>query len=112
MSGRVLGTVLASMLLALVAAQPARGAGCQAEIEKFCKDERGTTAKCLRAHQSELSDECKAHLAFFERMPSCLSDAARLCPSEKPSGPAVIKCLRGRQTDLSDDCRKEIGQIR
>jgi len=97
--------------IALLSARPAGAGGCQAEADNLCKGQKPLVA-CLRAHKSELSDECSAYLAFFEQIPSCLSDAAKLCPSDKPSGAGVIACLRGRQSDLSDDCRKEIGKLR
>ena len=97
--------------LALFCAEPARAGGCQAEAEKLCKDEKPVFA-CLKEHKSELSAECAAYLSLFERIPSCVSDAVKLCPSDKPSGAGVIACLRGRQSDLSDDCRKEIGNLR
>jgi cysteine rich repeat protein len=38
-------------------------AACNAEIEKFCKDTppvRGGIQRCLKNHQAELSDGCKA----------------------------------------------------
>lgn len=105
----VSGFVLSILLL--LQAPSALGAGCQDEMEKLCKGQR-PVVDCLRKHQSDLSAECSAYLAFFEQIPSCLADASRLCPTDKPSGAGVIACLRGRQSDLSDDCRKEIGKIR
>ena len=98
-------------VLGLMLASPVHAAGCQEEIDKYCKD-KSPVAECLRSHEAHLSDECNAYLKFFERMPNCLSDARKLCPTDKPSGPGVIACLRNRQTDLSDDCRTEIGHIR
>jgi hypothetical protein len=95
----------------LTSAASARAAGCQTEIEKLCKDQTPIMT-CLRAHEKDLSKECDAYLRFFERMPSCVADARRLCPTKKPSGAKIIACLRGRQTDLSEDCRKEIGNMR
>ncbi len=95
----------------LAAARPAAAAGCQTDVEKLCKNEKAIVT-CLQSHKADLSAECSAYLAFFEQIPSCLVDAQRLCPSDKPSGAGVIACLRGRQSDLSDDCRKEIGKLR
>lgn len=111
--GNLRTLVLAGLvsILTMVGAQSARAAGCQAEVEKFCKGQKPIMA-CLRAHDADLSAECNAYLRFFEQMPSCVSDAARLCKTKKPSGAAVIACLRGRQTDLSEECRKEIGKLR
>lgn len=108
---RVLFSGCAAALLLLTAAPPASAGGCQAEIDKLCKGQT-PIMNCLRQHQSELSPECSAYLAFFEQIPSCVSDARHLCPTEKPSGAGVIACLRGRQSDLSDDCRREIGKLR
>lgn len=108
--GSLFSGLAVSILLAVIV-RPAAGAGCQAEAEKLCKDQR-PLMKCLREHQADLSPGCSAYLAFFEQIPSCVSDAQRLCPTDKPSGAAVISCLRTRQSDLSDDCRKEIGKLR
>ena len=42
------------------------GARCQEEISKMCDDVKpggGRLARCLRAHEAELSNDCKAALA-------------------------------------------------
>ena len=102
---------LAGLILALTLASRAHAGACQTEMGKFCKGSTNVAA-CLREHESDLSDECKAYLSFFENMPSCLADARHLCPSKKPSGAGVIKCLRGHQSDLSDACKNEIRKMR
>ena len=41
---------------------PARFRGCEADLDKFCKDTTpgaGRLVKCLREHENELSPECK-----------------------------------------------------
>ena len=106
----VSASVVSLVLLLGAASAPAAG-GCQDEIEKLCKGQ-SPIMKCLRSHESDLSAECNAYLRFFEKMPACVADASKLCPSDKPSGAGVIACLRGRQTDLSEECRKEIGNMR
>jgi hypothetical protein len=43
----------------------AKDDACKADIEKFCKGVQpgqGRIAKCLKDHDSELSQECKAHI--------------------------------------------------
>ena len=50
-------------------AQPSAGAraACQADIQKFCPDAKpgpgGTLRACIRDHQAQLSDGCKAAIA-------------------------------------------------
>ena len=95
-----------------VAAQPARAAGgCQSEIERFCKGEKAIL-KCLRKNQADLSPTCTTYLNLFEQLPSCLSDAAKLCPTENPSVNSVVGCLRGQQDKVSAECRSEIEKVR
>jgi hypothetical protein len=98
-------------VLLLAWAPPAHAGSCKAEVEKLCKG-RTDLMKCLRENERDLSPGCNAYLRFFENMPSCVADARKMCPSDQPSGAAVIACLRKHQTDLSEDCKNEMRKIR
>ena len=111
--GVLLGTTLG--LLAVVPAAFAEGGPCTAEIDKFCKDVKpgeGRLIKCLREHDADLSDACRADVNTFSQYQACLDDTVRLCPGMPPSGAQVIKCLRTHKNDLSTECQTELDRLR
>jgi hypothetical protein len=110
---RVLVGACAAIVLVL-GAQPAhaRSSGaCQSEINRFCRGQR-PVLPCLRANQKDLSPSCTTYVNLFEQMPSCLSDAARLCPTANPSVQTLVGCLRGHKTKVSQECRDEIAKVK
>ena len=103
-------TVVSSLTVLAVA--PARGAGCQSEVARFCKGEKAKQIlACLQKNQKDLSPGCSTYLNLFEQIPSCLDDASRLCPTEHPSLSSLVGCLRGRSSDLSAECHAELEKI-
>jgi hypothetical protein len=105
-----LGLAMGVLLSALAA--PARAVGgCTSEIERFCQGEKQVLA-CLRKNQKDLSPGCTTYVGVFEQIPSCLQEAAKLCPTDTPSVQSVTGCLRGHQDKLSAECRSEIEKIR
>lgn len=102
--------VAAALVAATVAPSFADGA-CKSEIDRLCTGEKQVLA-CLRKNAKDLSPGCTTYLQIFESIPSCLQDAAKLCPNEKPSVTSVLGCLRGHQSALSADCKAEIEKVR
>jgi len=102
-----------AVIVVLLSAQlaHARRGACQSEINRFCRGKRPVLA-CLRANQKDLSPSCTTYVNLFEQMPSCISDAARLCPTAHPSVEALTGCLRGNKTKVSQECRDEVAKIR
>jgi hypothetical protein len=92
-------------------ARAAHATGCQSEVDRFCQGEK-EVLKCLRSHQIDLSPGCTTYLGMFEKIPSCLSDAAKLCPNTRPTVSTVVGCLRSKQDSLSDECKAELAKIR
>lgn len=108
----------AALLLALpVAAADQDPLGpCGPDAKRLCADvEPGALSllRCLRTHESELGEECRASLTgkrsqakdrLAEIGEACQSDLQRYCPDRR--GPMyVMRCLRNHETDLSEGCR-------
>jgi hypothetical protein len=111
---RVLAVAAFSLLTVGLIADHGLALSCQKEVQELCKDVTGgaNLMKCLHSNEAKLSDECKAYLAFFEKIPSCVADADKFCPKDVPSGAEVIICLRGRKSDLSPECQNELREVR
>jgi hypothetical protein len=111
---RALRTAGASCCLAILMlawAQPAHANQCQSEIKKFCEG-KTPIIDCLRANSRDLSPGCTTYLGIFERIPSCVADARRLCPSKNPSVAGVHGCLQKKKSQLSEACHKELADLR
>jgi len=93
---------------------------CTGEIAKLCPAMQpgdGKYGKCLIANEAQLSAPCKpyaqaaaARQRTLKQFPSCVADAEKFCPHEKPVVTEVMACLRGHQGDLSESCKYEIGR--
>ncbi len=83
---------------------------CKADLEKFCKDVKpggGRLIKCLKAHEAELSEGCKAvreekKEKFLENHP-CAADMEKLCKDLKGTDRAA--CVKKHANDLSAACQ-------
>jgi hypothetical protein len=86
---------------------------CKADYEKFCKDVKpgqGRIAKCMKAHENELSPACKNKIetdrekskAFIK---ACKSDTETLCRGIKTGDGRIIKCLKQNESLLSAPCK-------
>jgi hypothetical protein len=86
---------------------------CKADEEKFCKDVKpgqGRIVRCMKAHENELSQGCRALIAEGrekeqEFVRSCKSDETKFCKDVKPGGGRIIHCLKGHQAELSPACK-------
>lgn len=69
----------------------------------------GRIAQCLKAHEAELSDACKARQAQHKERAravkqACHDDLTRLCGEVQPGQGRKLICLRDHQTELSPTC--------
>ncbi len=86
---------------------------CRADVEKFCKGVQpggGRIARCLKNHESELSEECAAHVArvsekFKEARDACSGDVKKFCQDVRPGKGRIISCLKSHEAELSEACR-------
>jgi len=109
----VFGVLLGIVLLAPAAF--AEGEVCKAEMQKLCakvKPGGGRVLSCLRKHDKDLSDKCRAYVNAAMQYRACLDDAVRLCPDMEPAGGRVLECLRTHQNDLSSECQNELNVMR
>jgi hypothetical protein len=115
---RAMFAAVAGLLLGTVCAASdafAKGEACRAEMDKFCKDVEpgeGRIIKCLREHDADLSDKCRAYVNTASQYMACIDDAVRLCPHTQPGGARVLACLRTRMSDLSSQCKRELARLR
>ena len=96
-------------------AQQRRDGPCAADVKKFCGDVKpgqGAIAKCMKAHETELSPACressKARAEKAERVrEECKADAEKLCKGIAPGGGRILSCLKSRQPELQPACAAE-----
>jgi hypothetical protein len=116
-------TTLVSLVFVLFTAGVAADAGaqqrsegpCAGDVKKFCGDVKpgqGAIAKCMKAHQAELSPACregsKARAEKAERMrEECKADAEKFCKGIAPGGGRILSCLKSRQPELQPACAEE-----
>ncbi|HUI24682.1 MAG TPA: hypothetical protein VL403_01260 [Candidatus Kryptonia bacterium] len=107
-----------ALLAALIApAIPASAAShdgpCAADAQKLCPGVPaggGRIKKCLREHQADLSDACKARIqqALAERKGphhACAADVEKFCQGVPAGGGKIAQCLKDHAADLSPECQ-------
>jgi hypothetical protein len=112
-------TTFVSLMVALFAAGVAADAGaqqrsqgpCAADVKKFCGDVKpgqGAIAKCMKAHEAELSPACRDGMEKVDRVAkACKSDWEKYCKSVPPGDGRILSCLKGREVDLDKACAAE-----
>src|SRR5882762_2057491 len=88
---------------------------CAGDVKKFCGDVKpgqGAIAKCMKAHEAELSPACrersKARAEKAERVrEECKADAEKFCKGIAPGGGRILSCLKSRQPELQPACAAE-----
>jgi len=87
---------------------------CKNEVEKFCKDaEKGKIGDCLKQHEADLSDTCKAGMmkhaknklkeAAVAAKDACKADVDQFCKDAEKG--KVGECLTQHADALSADCK-------
>jgi len=97
---------------------------CHDDVQKFCKEVRpgkGRIVKCMKEHESEISQTCKDHRAKIkeerkearkERRDACREDMEKHCKDIKAGGGARVKCLKENKEKLSQECQSSMGKPR
>jgi len=88
---------------------------CAEDVKKFCGDVkpgRGAIAKCMKAHETELSPACressKARAEKAERVrEECRGDVEKFCQGVAPGGGRILSCLKSREPELQPACAEE-----
>lgn len=114
------------MVFAAGAARADEGAKpCKADVEKFCKDVKpgeGRIIDCLKAHEAELSADCKAKDMAFKgkgkeagkkgedrRMgpmgEACKADFEKFCKDAKGGPGEKMNCMKEHEKDFSEGCK-------
>jgi hypothetical protein len=105
------------------AARPA-GTPCREDMERLCSDVKpggGARIRCLKDHEDELSDACRAQIAEHSQqghehaskiVQACGDDAKKLCANVEPGNGGIGRCLRDHEADLSSACRDALAQPR
>lgn len=90
---------------------------CKADFEKFCKDEKGGPSEkmaCMKEHEKDFSETCKAKLAEgkqkFEKRHPCAAEMQKLCAGMKPGDGKFAACMKEHEKDLSDTCKADFAK--
>ena len=89
---------------------------CARDVKQFCGDVKpgqGAIAKCMKAHEAELSPACressKARAEKAERVrEECRADVEKFCKGIAPGGGRIRSCLSARQAELNPACAADI----
>ena len=89
---------------------------CKEDAEKLCKGVKpggGRIIKCLKEHEADLSEACKAMEAKHKERAeeiheSCKADVDKLCKDVKPGRGRIIRCLRKHREEISDACKAAV----
>ena len=88
---------------------------CAADVQRLCtsiaSDDRSGMIQCLKDHETELSDACKARMQTFAHEP-CAQDALTFCKDVEPGNKSqMVHCLRGHETELTDACKARLHEF-
>jgi hypothetical protein len=92
---------------------------CRADAAKLCPGVAPGPAhmQCMRAHEDQLSPECKqlaGHIREGHKQQmraaraACEPDVEKFCAQVKPGEGRVIACLKEHQSDLSAACASQM----
>ena len=108
--------LFAAGLAADAGAQQRSEGPCAGDVKRFCGDLKpgqGAIAKCMKAHEAELSPTCqegmRARAEKAERVrEDCKPDAEKFCKGIAPGGGRIRSCLSARQAELNPACAADI----
>ncbi len=118
----VITAVAAFLMLASAAAAQGPMGPCKADVEKFCKDiepGEGRIIACLKAHEAELSAECKTRDLEAKGpkekkgnglIEACKADLDKLCAGVKDGPGGKMRCLKENEAALSEGCKAKFGE--
>ncbi len=107
--------LLAAGLAGDALAQQRSEGPCARDVKQFCGDVKpgqGAIAKCMKAHEAELSPACressKARAEKAERVrEECRADVEKFCKGIAPGGGRILSCLKSREPELQPACAAE-----
>ncbi len=107
--------LLAAGLAGDALAQQRSEGPCARDVKQFCGDVKpgqGAIAKCMKAHEAELSPACressKARAEKAERVrEECRADVEKFCKGIAAGGGRILSCLKSREPELQPACAAE-----
>jgi hypothetical protein len=104
---------------AVLAKARAISADCEGDVYRLCRDVEpgeGRVARCLKDHESELSQSCQGafntwRLGRMELVAACSGDIAKHCQMVPEGGGRIWVCLREHRKDLTSDCRAAVDRL-
>lgn len=93
---------------------------CKADFEKYCKDVKpgeGRIMRCMKEHENDFSQACKAKMAekkemmekkMKEAQEACKGDLESFCKDVKPGEGRIIQCLIEHKDKLSEGCKQKL----
>jgi len=108
----VLGALIVILFHGMAAVAQDRNA-CRDDVAKFCAEVQpggGRLMSCLKAHESELSLECRDSIEegrsrMRETRDACADDVQRFCREAGRGGGRIMRCLKENEQLLSPKCR-------
>jgi hypothetical protein len=94
-----------------------RGA-CQKDADKLCPGLKGKElTPCLKAHQNELSTDCKVNLAEAREVvrqtkDACQPDIDKFCAGVKIGKGRIRRCLKEHEAELTTACKDQIAKFK
>lgn len=96
------------------------GRACKEDVQKFCKDIKhggGLVVKCLKQHESELSDACKGHKQkMTEHMKvtreACKEDIEKFCKDIPKKHGFMKECFKTHINEFSQSCKEAHNSIK
>jgi hypothetical protein len=87
---------------------------CLDDVQKLCAkvpSAGGRIQDCLKSHEAELSEDCKAHVANLRKTVQelaaiCVWDIERFCGDVPSGGGRIAACLKAHRSDLSPTCKE------
>jgi hypothetical protein len=88
---------------------------CKADMDKLCPDVKGGPGeklRCLKEHDKDLSEACKAKMAagkqeMMKKNP-CLADMQKFCKDVKPGEGRVMDCMKAHEAEFSEGCKADM----
>ncbi len=86
---------------------------CAKDVERLCpgvQPGEGRIVQCMKAHQNEVSPECKTDMQakeerFKHAKEACQGDVDQFCKGVDPGEGRIMHCLKEHESQISAKCR-------